>query len=139
MSNEHQELKTTENVAAETCQPQRREVPTPRVVTRPRIDIHETDSAYVLFADMPGVDEKSAEVLVEKQILTIKGEAELFQPEGFEQVYRESNHRYYERLIRLPEEVDPSQLEAAVKNGVLRLHLPKTNAARTIRVQVNAG
>lgn len=108
-------------------------------VTRPKIDILETESAYLLNADMPGVDETTTEVLVEKNILTIKGVAAAFNPEGFESVYRESGQRNYQRMIRLPEEVEPSRMEATVKNGVLKIKLPKSETAKTIRVQVNAG
>lgn len=110
-----------------------------RIVTRPRIDIHEADDAFVLFADMPGADESTTEVLVEKNILTLKGETDLFAPEGFVSVHRESGQRYYERLIRLPEEVDATKLEATVKNGVLKVILPKNSRARTLRIQVNPG
>ncbi|WP_237227723.1 Hsp20/alpha crystallin family protein [Rubinisphaera sp. JC750] len=130
---------TTTNQAAEateqTCNPR-----TARVrVTRPRIDIHESDSGFVLYADMPGVDEKSTEVLVEKNVLTIQGTARFEVPEGFSEVHREANQRFYERLIRLPEDVDATKLQASVRNGVLTLQLPKTTEARPIRVQVNAG
>lgn len=110
-----------------------------RIVTRPRIDIHEADDAFVLLADMPGADESTTEVLVEKNILTLKGETDLFAPEGFVPVHRESGQRYYERLIRLPEEVDAAKLEATVKNGVLKVILPKNSRARTLRIQVNPG
>ncbi len=108
-------------------------------ITRPRLDIQETDSTYFLYVDMPGVDETTAEVLVEKNILSIKGTANLFEPEGFEAVYRESGQRYYERFIRLPEEVEAPRLQATVKNGVLKITLPKAAQAQTIRVPVNAG
>lgn len=108
-------------------------------ITRPRLDIQETDSTYFLYVDMPGVDETTTEVLVEKNVLTIKGTANLFEPEGFEAVYRESGQRYYERHIRLPEEVEATRLQATVKNGVLKITLPKAAQAQTIRVQVNAG
>lgn len=110
-----------------------------RTVTRPRLDIRETDQAFFLYADMPGVDDRSTEVVVEKRILTISGTASLFEGEGYEQVYKESGPRYYERLIRLPEDVDAAQLEAHVKNGVLKIKLPKTQAAQTVRVQVQPG
>lgn len=108
-------------------------------VTRPRVDILETESAYLLQVDMPGVDETTSEVLVEKDLLSIKGTTATFEPAGFEPVYRESGQRYYERLIRLPEEVEATKMEATVKNGVLKIRLPKSEKAQTIRVQVNAG
>jgi len=138
MSDETKQLTTTDQTAVtdeqNTCQR-----PAHVRVTRPRIDIHESDNGFVLYADMPGVDEKSTEVLVEKNVLTIQGTAKFSVPEGFEEIHREAGQRYYERLIRLPEDVDATKLEAKVRNGVLTLHLPKTTEARPIRVQVNAG
>ena len=135
MSEQHPVDTTTPSTETNVSTPRRQ----PVCVTRPRIDIQETDTAFYLFADLPGVDEHSTEVVVEKNILKISGKADLFAPEGYEQVHRESSQRHYERLIRLPEDVNPAQLQAVVKNGVLTLTLPKTQEARTIRVQVNPG
>ncbi|MCG6157884.1 Hsp20/alpha crystallin family protein [Rubinisphaera margarita] len=112
---------------------------THQVMTRPRTDIRETDQAYLLQADMPGIDESTAEVTVEKKVLTIRGTTQPYTPEGFENVYRESDQRFYERVFRLPEEVDPTALEATVKNGVLTVTLPKRQEAQPVRVRINAG
>ncbi|HCS55747.1 Hsp20/alpha crystallin family protein [Rubinisphaera sp.] len=117
------------------------EVPeaTHRAATRPRTDIRETETGFLLQVDMPGIDESTAEITVEKNVLTITGTAHLYQPEGFEKVYKESDQRYYERVFRLPEDVDSTALSASVKNGVLTVSIPKSKAALPVRVPINAG
>jgi HSP20 family molecular chaperone IbpA len=72
-------------------------------------------------------------------VLTITGTAHLYQPEGFEKVYKESDQRHYERVFRLPEDVDSTALSASVKNGVLTVSIPKSKAALPVRVPINAG
>src|SRR6056297_1639599 len=90
---------------------------TSELKTRPRTDIRETDRGYLLLVDMPGVDESHVDVIVEKGVLTIRGEAGFEAPEGFEHVHKEADSRKYERVFRLPEEVDVTGLTASVKNG----------------------
>jgi len=91
----------------------------------PRTNIYETNDRVVLFADMPGVDAKSVDVQVEKNILTIIGSVN---PETIEKhtlAYAEYEVGDYQRRFTLSNEVDVSKIEAMVKDGVLRLHLPK--------------
>ncbi len=91
----------------------------------PRTDIYETNDKVVLFADMPGVDAKSVDVQVEKNILTINGSVK---PETFDKhslAFAEYEVGDYQRRFTLSNEVDVSKIEAMVKNGVLRLNLPK--------------
>ncbi len=133
------ELQKMTDPQESNCDVQQIPETTHQIMTRPRTDIRETDQAYLLQADMPGIDESSAEVTVEKKVLTIRGTTRPFAPEGFENVYKESDQRLYERIFRLPEEVDPTSLEATVKNGVLTVTLPKRREAQPVRIQVNAG
>ncbi|MCA8986352.1 MAG: Hsp20/alpha crystallin family protein [Planctomycetaceae bacterium] len=110
-----------------------------RSVTRPRTDIHETESAYVIQADMPGVDESSAQVSFEKNVLTISGEPQFNAPEGFESVYHESSARYFERSFRLNEQVNPQELKATVSRGVLTVVIPKAEELRRVQIPIQAG
>ncbi len=91
----------------------------------PRTDIYETNDKVVLFADMPGVDAKSVDVQVEKNILTINGsvKAETFDKHTL--TFAEYEVGDYQRRFTLSNEVDVSKIEAMVKDGVLRLNLPK--------------
>ena len=104
----------------------------------PRVDIYETEDTVVLLADMPGVDENSVDITLEKNILTINGFANRQAPEGFEPAYAEYKFGNYERTFALSDEVDREQIEATVKNGVLRLVMPKAEAAKTRKITVKA-
>ncbi len=111
----------------------------PRQTIRPKADIYETEDAWLLALDLPGADEHGTDISVEKQVLAITADVEGTVPEGFERVHTEFLPRRYERSFRLPEEVDTTQIEAIVKNGVLRLSLPKSTAARPHHISVTAG
>jgi HSP20 family molecular chaperone IbpA len=104
----------------------------------PRADIYETDDELVVVADMPGVDENSVEVTLEKNVLTITGNVDLVQPENFSLAYAEYEEGDYERSFTLSNEIDLNSIEATVKDGVLRLHLPKIGEAKTKKIAVKA-
>jgi len=104
----------------------------------PRVDIYETENSIVLLADMPGVNEDSVDITLEKNILTIVGYAEPQAPENFEPAYSEYRFGSYKRTFALSDEVNREQIEATVKNGVLRLVMPKAEAAKTRKITVKA-
>lgn len=104
----------------------------------PRVDIYETEDTVVLLADMPGVNENSVDITLEKNILTINGYANPQAPDNFEPAYAEYRFGNYERTFALSDEVDREQIEATVKNGVLRLVMPKAEAAKTRKITVKA-
>jgi HSP20 family molecular chaperone IbpA len=104
----------------------------------PRVDIYETEKSIVLLADMPGVNENAVDITLEKNILTINGYAERQAPENYEPAYSEYRFGNYKRTFALSDEVDREQIEATVKNGVLRLVMPKAEAARTRKIAVKA-
>jgi HSP20 family molecular chaperone IbpA len=104
----------------------------------PRVDIYETENSVVLLADMPGVDESSVDITLEKNILTINGYADPQAPVNFEPAYAEYRVGNFERTFALSDEVDREQIEATVKNGVLRLVMPKAEAAKTRKIAVKA-
>lgn len=100
---------------------------------RPPVDIFETDDGLTLVADVPGLDDKSLEINVDKGILTIEGQA----PAGSgEHLYREFNMAGYWRQFHLPETIDASKAQAKMKDGVLTLHLPKVEAAKPRRIEI---
>jgi HSP20 family molecular chaperone IbpA len=104
----------------------------------PRVDIYETEENVVLLADMPGVNEQSVDITLEKNILTINGYTSRQAPEGFEPTYAEYRFGNYERTFAVSDEVDREQIEATVKNGVLRLMMPKAETAKTRKITVKA-
>ncbi len=105
----------------------------------PRTDIYETDDGLVLLIDLPGVASNAVEVMLEQNVLTIRGRTEERTPEGFSPVYQEYEPGDFERAFTLSDAIDGERIEAQAQNGVLRLFLPKAGPARTQRIQVQAG
>jgi HSP20 family protein len=105
----------------------------------PRADIYETDNEIVVLADMPGVDESSVDITLENNVLTINGYVPSESPEGYDLAYAEYQTGDYQRSFSLSNEIDQDQVEASMKDGVLRLRLPKITEARTRRIAVKTG
>jgi HSP20 family protein len=97
----------------------------------PAVDVAETDKAYEITAELPGIDEKNVEVNVVNGGLTIKGEKKDEKEEKDKDRYV-SERRYgsFERYFRLPEGVDASKIEASFTKGVLKVSLPKKPEAQ---------
>jgi len=102
----------------------------------PRADIYETAETIVLLADMPGVDEKSVDITLEKNVLTIDAAVEPELPQGYKLAYAEYTSGNYHRVFTLSDEIDREGIEAAVKNGVLKLTLPKSQKAKPRKISV---
>lgn len=109
----------------------------PRVFT-PATDIFETADNFMLHVDMPGVSEKDVNVTLENDVLTIRGRVEPEQPANMKPAYREYDVGDYRRVFTLSSEVDRDRIEASVKDGVLRLVLPKAETAKARRIAVRA-
>jgi HSP20 family protein len=109
-----------------------------RPVYAPHTDIFETEDGLVILADMPGVSPDGVDVTLERNVLTIRGRTEDSPPQGFSPVYLEYQPGDYERVFTLSEDIEAERIEAGVKNGVLRLFLPKAGPAQTKRIQVRA-
>lgn len=105
----------------------------------PRVDIYETDDEIVLVADVPGVDQESLEITLEKSMLTVNGYVKPEAPEGYDIAYAEYDIGDFERSFRLSNQIDQEKIEATVKDGVLRLVLPKIGPAKTRKIAVKAG
>lgn len=97
----------------------------------PAVDIAETEKAYEITADLPGMDEKNIEVKVANGNLTIKGEKREEKEEKKKDYYL-SERRFgsFERQFRIPQDVDGDKINAEFKKGVLKITLPKTEEAR---------
>ncbi len=104
----------------------------------PPVDIIEGGDGLFLIADMPGVDEKSVDITLEKNILTIYGAVDPEIPENRRLVSAEYGIGDYQRSFTLSDEIDREKIEATVRNGVLRLTLPRAEAARTRKIPVKA-
>ena len=105
----------------------------------PKTDIYETEDEIVLVADIPGADDKSVDITLEKNELTINAYVEPKMPEGYTLTYEEFCTGDYQRSFRISSEVDRDKIKASVKNGELYLHLPKAAAAKAKKISVKAG
>jgi HSP20 family molecular chaperone IbpA len=101
----------------------------PGPVFTPEVDIFESDLAITLLADLPGVAPEGLTIDLRDNVLTVDGRVEAAAREG-EQVHRE---------FRLSSVIDQGKIDAKLRNGVLRLTLPKAEAARPRKIAVHAG
>jgi len=110
-----------------------------RLAFVPRADVYETEEAITVVADMPGVDETSVDITLEDSVLTINGYVEPVQPDGMRLAYAEYQIGDYQRAFTLSDRIDRDGIEAVVKDGVLRLRLPKITEARVQKIAIKAG
>ena len=97
----------------------------------PAVDVSETDKAYEITADLPGMDEKNVEVKLANGVLTIRGEKQDEKEEKRKDYYmRERSFGSFERTFAVPDGVDSDKIEASFKKGVLSVMLPKSADAQ---------
>ncbi|MGN6318819.1 Hsp20/alpha crystallin family protein [Trinickia sp.] len=97
----------------------------------PAVDVAETDKAYEIKAELPGLDEKDVEVKLVNGGLSIKGEKHEEKEEKQKDYYlHERRFGSFERYFQMPEGVDPEKIEATFSKGVLTVTLPKTPEAQ---------
>lgn len=104
-----------------------------------RADIYEMDDQIVIVADMPGADESSIDITLEKSILTINATVDPEIPQGYTLQAAEYEVGDYHRTFRLSNEIDRDKIEAVVRDGVLRLYLTKAGEAKARKISVKAG
>ena len=110
-----------------------------RLAFVPRADIYETDEGISVVVDMPGVDEESLDIVLEDNVLSINGYVEPMQPEGHALAFAEYRIGDFERTFTLSDKIDTDGIEATVKDGILRLYLPKVAEARVLSIPIKAG
>lgn len=108
----------------------------------PPMDVAERTDAYLVHAELPGVEPAEVEVSFEQNVLTVRGT----KPSGLEsaqqgelRVY--SNERVsgtFERALRFPDYVDADTIEASFQNGLLTIIIPKAQAAQPRRIEIRA-
>jgi len=109
---------------------------TPRVeYLTPLANILETSDGYILEAEMPGVTKDGVEVLVENGELTLIGRRAQPETKGRE-IFRESRRLDYRRVFELDPSIDLEHVTAKVDQGVLRVHLPKSENVKPRKIQI---
>lgn len=100
-------------------------------VLAPRIDVAEGENEIIVTAELPGMEENEVELLLAPDTLTIKGEKKAEKEEKELEYYRsERVYGSFSRTFQLPTEIDREKVTASFKNGVLKVTLPKTAAAK---------
>lgn len=107
-----------------------------RKIYAPAVDIFETANNILVIADMPGVDEKSVDITIEKNLLTIHGMIDSTIHDNLELAYYEYGVGDYHRAFSLSDEIDRSNIKATVKDGVLKLIMPKSERVKTRNIEV---
>jgi len=104
----------------------------------PKLNVSEDDAAIEISVELPGMNEKDIEVSLDKDLLTIKGEKKE-ESENREKSFHHMERSYgtFQRSIRISDEVEPNNIKASFKDGVLVITLPKAEkeAARVIEVK----
>ena len=105
----------------------------------PPVDVFENEASITLLADLPGVPRDQLHVRVDGDMLVLEATAAPSGPEQMELVYGEAQCPAYRRQFSLSRELDATRIEAQLRDGVLRLVIPKAEEARPRRVQVQVG
>jgi len=109
----------------------------------PAVDVNETDDAYELKADLPGLKPEDIDLSVTGDVVTLKGQRAAEEwtqdegPQGYRRIERSSGS--FQRAFRVPEGVDANKVQAQFENGVLHVTLPKSEATRPKQIAVSTG
>lgn len=104
----------------------------------PAVDVIEDAGGITLLADLPGVPREKLTLQMDDDQLVIEGEVELNAPEGLQSSHAELRVPRYRRSFQLSKELDGEQVQAELKNGVLKLRIPKAQHAQPRRIEVRA-
>lgn len=127
MQNENQELRTQCENSEQTYQ---------RTFS-PRFDIWEGDGELILYGDLPGVHADDLDIHFENRQLTIHGKVGRF-CKGNKYIYSEYEVGDFHRTFAIGEAINSEGISAGMRDGVLTLHLPKSEEAKPLRIEVKA-
>lgn len=103
----------------------------------PAVDIQETETEYLVKAELPEVEKKDVKVMLEGNVLSIEGERKQEKEEKGKKFHRiERSYGSFLRTFTVPEEVEPTKLTAEFKDGMLTVRLPKGEKARSKAIEV---
>ncbi|WP_300461451.1 Hsp20/alpha crystallin family protein [Desulfobacula sp.] len=100
----------------------------------PTVDIYENDDEILLHADMPGVKKEDISVNIDNGTLSLSG-VRRFDNKGVSK-WEEFSDVEYVRSFSVPQSIDVEQVEAELKDGVLKLHLPKSEVAKPKMIEI---
>jgi HSP20 family protein len=102
----------------------------------PPADIIETESTVVMLLDMPGAEPGSLDVTLDKRVLNLSAQSEMSEPAGYTLLHAEYSAWRYERSFLVSDRVDGERIDAVLKDGVLKLTLPKSAPSPAKKITV---
>lgn len=103
----------------------------------PRVDIAETDTSFEIKAELPEINKEDVKVTVENGVLTIRGERKQEKEEHGKKFHRiERHYGSFTRSFTLPDNVDNTKIKATFKEGMLTLHIQKTDEEKLKAIEV---
>lgn len=106
---------------------------------RPAVNVFEDAEGITLEADMPGVSTDRLRLQADRDSLLIEGDVRVAMPEGMEPLHADIRATRYSRSFALSRELDTESIDASLKDGVLRLRIPKRAEVRPRKIEVRAG
>lgn len=103
----------------------------------PSVDIYENTEEYLLYVDIPGVNREDVSIDLDNGQLTLVGNRYLEKTKG--QLMEEFGAAQYRRVFSVPQGIDQSKVDAELTDGVLRLHLPKSEAVKPRKIEIREG
>jgi HSP20 family molecular chaperone IbpA len=107
-------------------------------VYTPAVDIFENDSAITVLADMPGVKASDLRIDLRESVLTLTGRVSLLETSNELHILREYEPGMFFRQFSVGEMIEQSKIDAQLRDGVLRLELPKAERARPRQIAVRS-
>jgi HSP20 family molecular chaperone IbpA len=105
----------------------------------PRVDVIEDSAGITLLADLPGVKKDGLDIKVDSPTLSLEGTVALDTPPSLDTAFAEVRASRYRRSFTLSNELDSAAIDAQLKDGVLRLRIPKVAEAQPRRIEVRVG
>ena len=104
----------------------------------PAVDIEETDNAWIVEAELPGVDKKDVDIEMNDNELVVRGEIKEREREG---VLRRRTRRVgeFEFRVTMPSQANPDDIDAKLDHGVLRIRVPKAEESQPRRIEISDG
>lgn len=103
---------------------------------KPPLSLYENGDSFIVFIELPGVDEKSLKITLNDGVLTVDAPLSLDLPQEAKLIHAETRLGNYRRSIELTDRVDEQKIDATFKAGLLKLVLPKSKGARTHNISI---
>jgi HSP20 family molecular chaperone IbpA len=137
-------IKEKEETTKEMTSPRKHELAgaettRPGHVFTPAVDIFETEAAITVLADMPGVKAEGVTIDLRENVLSLDGTVSAIESEKEQVLVHEYDTGSFHREFRLSNLIDQTKIDAAMEDGVLRLTLPKAEAAKPRKIEVRTG